>query len=84
MRYKTTQDDNLMKSGKDGEAKMRNLTKKSHNKEPKEILELKKSMNEMKNAKESSHQQNRSNRKQICKLENESFAITQLKHKKEK
>lgn len=41
-------------------------------------------MNEMKNAKESSHQQNRSNRKQVCKLENESFEITQLKHKKEK
>ena len=59
MRYKTTQDDNLMKSGKDAEAKMRNLTKKNHKKEPKEILELNNSMNEMKNTKESSHQQNR-------------------------
>ena len=28
MIYKTTQDDNLMKSGKDAEAKMRNLTRR--------------------------------------------------------
>lgn len=76
-KLKKTQDDNVKKAGKDTEAKMRNLTKKSHKKEPKEILELKNSMNEMKNAKESNHQQNRSNRKQVCKLENESFEITQ-------
>ena len=34
--------------------------------------------------KESRHQQKKSKRKQVCKLENESFEITWLKQKKEK